>query len=480
MTTLDILKRLHQSIPNVYGLMGLAGNLDKESGIQPNNLQNTGNSKLGMTDAQFTAALDSGAYTKEQFISDRNGYGLAQWTSSGRKKNFYEFMQSRKVSFGDAAAQCDFLIHELKTSYAAVWKVLLSATSIQEASDIVLMKFEIPANAAAKKAERAKAGQALYTKYAASLGVTTSTKGETTSMSCSYSKVLAVAVGEIGYHEKATNANLDDKTANTGSKDWTKYARDFDQKFPNWYNGKKNGYAWCDMFVDWCFLTAYGYQNALRLLCQPEKSAGAGCTYSYAYYKKKGLTGKTPKVAAQIFFGKSENALTHTGIVEKFDATYVYTIEGNTSNQVARRTYKRTDANIFGYGYPQYDDAASTATSTTQNTTQQTTTAPTTPAQSKPSATTQPKQVKATGVATKKDTSLTGTYCVAAESGLNLRDKPNSNTGTKVLVCVPLNTKVQCYGYYTPNGDTKWLYVQFTYKGVTYTGFMSHKYLSKV
>ena len=222
MTTLDILKRLHQSIPNVYGLMGLAGNLDKESGIQPNNLQNTGNSKLGMTDAQFTAALDSGAYTKEQFISDRNGYGLAQWTSSGRKKNFYEFMQSRKVSFGDAAAQCDFLIHELKTSYAAVWKVLLSATSIQEASDIVLMKFEIPANAAAKKAERAKAGQALYTKYAASLGVTTSTKGETTSMSCSYSKVLAVAVGEIGYHEKATNANLDDKTANTGSKDWTK------------------------------------------------------------------------------------------------------------------------------------------------------------------------------------------------------------------------------------------------------------------
>lgn len=84
---------------------------------------------------------------------------------------------------------------------------------------------------------------------------------------CDVSKVLAVAVAEIGYKEKASNSQLDDKTANAGSANYTKYARDFDKKYPNWYNGKKNGFAWCDMFVDWCFLTAYGYENALRLLC---------------------------------------------------------------------------------------------------------------------------------------------------------------------------------------------------------------------
>lgn len=81
---------------------------------------------------------------------------------------------------------------------------------------------------------------------------------------------------------------MDNKTANAGDENFTKYARDFDQKWPRWYNGKKNGFAWCDMFVDWCFLTAFGYEDALRLLCQPERSAGAGCTYSLGYYRKKG------------------------------------------------------------------------------------------------------------------------------------------------------------------------------------------------
>ena len=179
------------------------------------------------------------------------------------------------------------------------------------------------------------------------------TKKETETMiEVTADRVIAVAKAEVGYKEKASNANLDDKTANAGSANYTKYARDFDQKYPNWYNGKKNGFAWCDMFVDWCFLTAFGYQKALELLCQPEKSAGAGCTYSYNYYKNKGQVGTTPKVGAQIFFGSPGN-FSHTGLVYKFDNSYVYTIEGNTSDQVAYRQYSRSKSNIY-YGYPNY------------------------------------------------------------------------------------------------------------------------------
>jgi len=176
---------------------------------------------------------------------------------------------------------------------------------------------------------------------------------------CDVSKVLAVATAEIGYKEKKSNSQLDDKTANAGSGNYTKYARDFDQKYPRWYNGKKNGYAWCDMFVDWCFLTAYGYENALRLLCQPERSAGAGCTYSLRYYKNKGQFHTSgPKPGDQIFFGTSLDNSTHTGIVEKVTAQKVYTIEGNTSDQVARRNYVLTNSRILGYGRPAYDTAA--------------------------------------------------------------------------------------------------------------------------
>ena len=179
---------------------------------------------------------------------------------------------------------------------------------------------------------------------------------------CDPARVLAVAVAEIGYKEKKSNSQLDDKTANAGSGNYTKYARDFDKKYPNWYNGKKNGFAWCDMFVDWCFLTAYGYENALRLLCQPEKSTGAGCKYSLRFYKKKGQFHTSgPKPGDQIFFGTSLDDVSHTGIVEKVTASKVHTIEGNTSNQVARRNYALTNSRILGYGRPAYDAVQETA-----------------------------------------------------------------------------------------------------------------------
>lgn len=178
---------------------------------------------------------------------------------------------------------------------------------------------------------------------------------------CYASAVVAVAIGELGYVEKASNSQLDDKTANPGSANWTKYARDFDEKYPKWYNGKKNGYEWCDMFVDWCFVTAFGYENALRLLCQPERSCGAGCTWSAKYYKQKGqFFTSNPQAGDQIFFGTSMDNCTHTGLVEKVDASKVYTIEGNTNNRCARRTYSLNDAKIVGYGRPKYDGVGTT------------------------------------------------------------------------------------------------------------------------
>lgn len=175
-------------------------------------------------------------------------------------------------------------------------------------------------------------------------------------------KVIAVALNEVGYLEKKTNAQLDSKTANAGSNNYTKYARDFDEKYPSFYNGKKNGYAWCDIFVDWCVLRVYGEAGARQVLCQPEKSAGAGCPYSAAYYKAAGRFGGTPMKGAQIFF-QSGGTVTHTGLVYAFDNTYVYTVEGNTSGAsgvvangggVCKKTYARSSSSIYGYGYPRY------------------------------------------------------------------------------------------------------------------------------
>ena len=72
--------------------------------------------------------------------------------------------------------------------------------------------------------------------------------------------------------------------------------------------------------------------------------------------------------------------------------------------------------------------------------------------------------------------SLAGTYKVTASS-LNVRN--GAGTMKKKMVAIPKGTAVKCYGYYTSVLGTKWLYIQFTYKNVIYTGFASSKYLKK-
>lgn len=181
--------------------------------------------------------------------------------------------------------------------------------------------------------------------------------------------VIDIALAEVDYLEKATNYNLDDKTANAGSGNWTKYARDLDA-LGNFYNGLKNGYAWCDVFVDWCFVKAFGVERAKQLLCQPNYSAGAGCTYSAQYYKNKGqLYYSNPQPGDQIFFGNSYES-THTGIVYAVDSNNVYTVEGNTSGAngvvpngggVCKKFYSLRYAGIYAYGRPKYDEVTSYA-----------------------------------------------------------------------------------------------------------------------
>lgn len=175
------------------------------------------------------------------------------------------------------------------------------------------------------------------------------------------SKVIALAREQIGYLEKKSNAMLDDKTANAGSKNYTKYARDLDA-IPGFYNGKKNGYPWCDVFVDWLLVQCFGVDVAQEMIGQPDRSYGAGCSYSAGYYKKMGrFYTKNPKPGDQIFFRN----YAHTGLVVGADSTYVYTIEGNTSTKegvvangggVWEKKYRLKDSCIDGYGRPKYDE----------------------------------------------------------------------------------------------------------------------------
>ena len=119
---------------------GIMGNLYAESGLQPNNLQNTYNSILGMTDQEYTTAVDNGSY--KNFIYDQAGYGLAQWTFWSRKKELQNLASVQKKSIGDLYLQLDFLVDELKEF--GLFDKLNAFSTVREASNLILFEYEKP------------------------------------------------------------------------------------------------------------------------------------------------------------------------------------------------------------------------------------------------------------------------------------------------------------------------------------------------
>lgn len=149
---------------NAYAAAGIMGNLYAESGLNANNLQNSYNTKFGMTDAEYTAAVDGGSYTN--FVHDSAGYGLAQWTYYSRKQALLDCVKAAGKSIGDLGTQLAFLWQELQ-GYKSVMAELKAATSVRAASDAILTGYEKPADQSeGVQKKRAEYGQKYYDKYA--------------------------------------------------------------------------------------------------------------------------------------------------------------------------------------------------------------------------------------------------------------------------------------------------------------------------
>lgn len=94
---------------------GAMGNIEAESGFSPNNLENQFESRLGYNDEQYTAAIDSGKISREEFMEPAGihcGYGLCQWTWPSRKGGLYDYAKEKGVSISDVDMQLDYLIGE--------------------------------------------------------------------------------------------------------------------------------------------------------------------------------------------------------------------------------------------------------------------------------------------------------------------------------------------------------------------------------
>lgn len=336
----------------------LLAQIQKESLFKPENLEDGRNNSLGMTDWQYVNAVDNGTYTN--FVNDAAGFGLAQWTFKTRKQNFLNYFKSRGKSIADLETQISFLLWEMKSYFGGIWNKCQTSHDLKELTWVLLDTWENPAEKLSNMVERYGYAQLWYEKFKNRNDVMEEASGMTKQEAIK--KVLDLARSEIGYREKASNSNLDDKTANAGGANWTKYARDLGKT--NWYNGGKNGYAWCDVFVDWLFYKCFGDPLGRNMICQPAGSAGAGCLYSAQYYKNNGCwRTNSPQAGDQIFFTYSAGEYSHTGIVEQVNGDTVTTIEGNTSDSVGRRNYNIGSPNIAGYGRPKWELAVNAESS---------------------------------------------------------------------------------------------------------------------
>jgi len=158
-------------------------------------------------------------------------------------------------------------------------------------------------------------------------------------------EVVRLAFSQVGY-----------KAPGPGKRN--KYAAWIDSHYPTFYNGKKNGADWCDVFVDFCVLyVARNAKQAEYTLCQPARSCGAGCKWSYQYYKSKHRNNSIPHYGDQIFLNTRAGKCCHTGIVYKVDDKYVYYVAGNEGGghgEVKKHKILKTSKTIYAFGVPRY------------------------------------------------------------------------------------------------------------------------------
>lgn len=127
--------------------------------------------------------------------------------------------------------------------------------------------------------------------------------------------LIATARAEVGYLEKKSNSQLNDKTANAGYNNYTKYWRDV---YPQY-----QAEPWCAAFVSWCMMKTFGLETAKKLLKH----------WPYVYCPTLGslFTKYANPQRGDIVIFYRNGTFTHTGLVTKVEGDKFYTIEGNTS-----------------------------------------------------------------------------------------------------------------------------------------------------
>ncbi len=324
-----------------HGTAGLMGNLYAESGLNPKNLQNTSEKKLGYTDEAYTQAVDDGSYGG--FVKDSAGYGLAQWTFWSRKEKLLKFARARGCSIGDLEMQLDYLMEEMRGSYGAILAKLKTARSVRAASDAVLTGFEKPKDQGSTvKEKRARYGQQYYDEFVSAKGP----EGGISNMTARQ-KIVGIMQGWIGRKEGNGSHRKIIDTYN----EHKPLARGYSVKYTD---------AWCATCVSAAAIKA-GFEDIIPLEC--------GCGQMVQLAQKMGIWQENdayrPEPGDIVMYDWQDSGAgddtgwpDHVGMVEKVVGNTITVIEGNLNDAVGRRNIQVNGRYIRGYILPKYESKA--------------------------------------------------------------------------------------------------------------------------
>lgn len=334
---------------SVKACCALLGNLKPESTLLPNNLQNSYENSWKVKDAEYTRRVNEGTWLSpagQPFATDKAGYGLAQWTSSGRKGGLLSLARKKGVSIDDILMQCEYIWNEIHgVGYAGVKAALNDGTDLDKMTRLVMTKYERPANQTeANQLARVKCAEEFYAYFTAS----PEKQEPVSNAGATREKVVAA----MRYWEGAKDGNAKHKelinTYNTAN------------PLPR---GVKmtTSYAWCAATVSATAINCGMANTIIPIECS--------CGKMIALMQKMGIWQENdayvPKPADIIFYDWSDNGIgddvtghDHVGIVESVTNNKITVMEGNLGGKWARRTIAVNARYIRGYGVPKYDDVA--------------------------------------------------------------------------------------------------------------------------
>ena len=347
-----------------YAVAGILGNFHAESGCMPAIVQ--GHKYKSWNDAEYTQAVDNGTHSRSSFAHDSKGYGLAQWTSSGRKEALYDYAKSKGTSIGNLATQLEYAWMEMSADKGFLNK-LNNAKSVYDATYIMCKSYERPADQSETAIRRRSSyGESYYTQFTGKqIQYNGSTGGNDigtfkfdksdwfggervkpipTNMTFNNKEELIrnlhyISQSQYGVYEGGTNSPK--KEGNNHQPYGIKYHNPNDM--------------WCASFTTWAYDQAVG-GDAKKLSDLTYGIGGQNGTNGVRYWRnafeKAGQFNKTPQVGDAVIWKG------HIGIVDSIDADgTVHTIEGNFNQHVGSRAIKYPYNDVIGFGHPNWEAA---------------------------------------------------------------------------------------------------------------------------